>query len=660
MRSHLGMLWSWGLGVTLALSLGACAVESLEEKVGPPENAVSQEDDAALTRERPEASLTWDPYADAVASGTTATVLNSSAALGAPDGQAATLLGLLNTALVLDLGQGEEGTGDLRVYYQGLSLALVAQVDFLKADGTFIGSSSLHLMELGLGTHIAVATYPGNVPYRYVRLRGSVLALYLVDAVETSLRPICGDGVLGGFEVCDDGNQLSGDGCNSVCTVEPGYACTGQPSICTDIDECANGTANCQPNEICVNTPGSYTCEPDLCAGVVCAPLDECHVAGTCDSATGLCSNPTAPDGTLCGGGICEAGVCRAPVLDFQPHQDSPAGTRPYGVAVGDINNDGRLDVAFTLITSALVSVQLGNGDGTFGAASTFPVGSNPKFVEIADFNGDGNADLAVGGYINSMHSVSILLGNGDGTFQGRVDYNVNSADPSGVKVADYNGDGKLDIATANFVGSTVSILLGNGDGTFQAAVPHAMPGTPNSVATVDLNGDGKLDIVTGNYNGRSVGVLLGNGDGTFQSAVTTPLGRFVQVVAVGDLNGDGRADVAASLFNDKLVSVLLGNGDGTFQSAVDYPVANGAGDLHIADFNGDGRADLAGTLFSSNAVGVLLGNGDGTLQPAINFAVGTGPFFMAVGDLNGDGKRDIVTGNYSGGTSSVLLNASH
>ncbi|MCP3100454.1 Ig-like domain-containing protein [Myxococcus sp. K15C18031901] len=232
MRSRPGALWTWGLGVTLALSLGACGVEPLEEQVRPPRDEVTRGDNGALTRERQEASLAWDPYADAVASGTTATVLNASAALGAPDGQAATLLGLLNTALVLDLGQGEEGTGDLRVYYQGLSLALVTTVDFLKADGTLIGSSPLHLVELGLGTHVAVVTYPGNQPYRYVRLRGTLLALYLVDAVETSLRQICGDGVLGGSELCDDGNQLSGDGCNSVCEVEPGYTCTGQPSVC--------------------------------------------------------------------------------------------------------------------------------------------------------------------------------------------------------------------------------------------------------------------------------------------------------------------------------------------------------------------------------------------------------------------------------------------
>ncbi|WNG18556.1 FG-GAP-like repeat-containing protein [Cystobacter fuscus] len=387
------------------------------------------------------------------------------------------------------------------------------------------------------------------------------------------------------------------------------------------------------------------------------AGIYDAGTAGKCHCAPNLCAT-----GTICSQ-TPSSYTCRAPVLDFQTHQDFPAGTRPFGVAVGDVNNDGKPDVAFTLITSDLVSVQLGNGDGTFGAASTFAVGSNPKFVEIADFNGDGNADLAVSGGTVATHYVSILLGNGDGTFQGRANYNVNSFDPSGAAVADFNGDGKLDIATANFVGSTVSILLGNGDGTFQSAVTYLMLGTPNSVAAADLNGDGKLDLVTGNYNGRNVGVLLGNGDGTFQPAVTIIIslgGRFVQAAAVGDLNGDGKPDVAASLFNDKLVSVLIGNGDGTFQSAIDYPVANGAGDLKIADFNGDGRADIAGTLYGSNAVGVLLGNGDGTLQSASNFAVGTGPFYMAVGDLNGDGKRDIVTANYTGGSGSVLLNASH
>ncbi|NOK15630.1 LamG-like jellyroll fold domain-containing protein [Corallococcus carmarthensis] len=404
MQSRPGVLWSWGLGVTLALSLGACGVESLGEKARPPEIGVSQENDGALTRERPEASLTWDPYADAVASGTTATVLNPSAALGAPDGQAATLVGLLNAALVLDLGQGEEGTGDLRVYYQGLSLALVAQVDFLKADGTFIGSSSLHLVELGLGTHVAVATYPGNLPYRYVRLRGAV-ALYLVDAVETSLRPVCGDGVLGGFEICDDGNQLSGDGCNSVCEVEPGYTCTGQPSVCTDIDECANGTANCQPGEICVNTPGSYTCEPDLCAGVVCAPLDACHVAGTCNPSTGQCSNPAAPNGTACNDGnactqpdTCQEGVCTG------------------GPLVGDTTSNLAHRWTFDEASGGTALDSAGTSNGTLGSSASRTVsfdGSGAITLtptQQCDLNAHVDFGLAPGQFGTDAFTVSYWL----------------------------------------------------------------------------------------------------------------------------------------------------------------------------------------------------------------------------------------------------------
>ncbi|MFY2560737.1 DUF4215 domain-containing protein [Corallococcus terminator] len=268
---------------------------------------VGPEDEALLeaTPSSEVSALAWDPYADAVASGTTAAVLNPGRALGAPDGQVATVLGLLNSALVLDLGQGEEGTGDLRVYYRGLNVALVAQVDFVKADGrTTISSGPLRLVELGLGTHVAVVRYSGNEPYRYVRLRGALLALYLVDAVETSIRPFCGDGVPGGDEACDDDNQLSGDGCSSVCQVEPGYTCTGAPSVCTDIDECALGTDTCAPEEVCVNTPGGFECEESTCAPprIVCG--EACVDPNTDNNHCGAC-------GYVCGAGkACSSGVC--------------------------------------------------------------------------------------------------------------------------------------------------------------------------------------------------------------------------------------------------------------------------------------------------------------------------------------------------------------
>ncbi|AKF80361.1 EGF domain-containing protein [Myxococcus fulvus 124B02] len=337
-------------------------------------------------------------------SSSTAAVLNPGAAVGAPDGQASTMVGLLNSTLELDLGQGEEGTGDLRVYYQGLTLALVAQVDFLKADGTYIGSSSLHLVELGLGTHIAVATYPGNVPYRYVRLKGA-LAVYLVDAVETSLRPVCGDGVLGGFEVCDDGNQLSGDGCNSVCTVEPGYTCTGQPSVCTDIDECANGTANCQPGEVCVNTPGSYTCQPDLCVGVVCTPLDACHVAGTCDPLTGQCSNPAAPNGPECSDGnactlpdTCQEGVCTS------------------GPLAGDTTSNLAHRWTFDEASGSTALDSAGTSNGTLGSSTSRTVsfdGSGAVALtptQMCDLNAQVDFGLAPGQFGTGDFTISYWL----------------------------------------------------------------------------------------------------------------------------------------------------------------------------------------------------------------------------------------------------------
>ena len=288
---------SRGLSATLVFfavgAFGACGV-------GPEDGALL---DAEPSREG--AALAWDSYADAVASGTTASVLHPSRALGAPDGQVATVLGLRNPALVLDLGQGEEGTGDLRVHYRGLNVPLVAQVDFLKADGrTPIRSSPLRMVEPGPGTHVAVARYSGSEPYRYVRLRGVLLALYQVDAVETSLRPFCGDGVLSGTEACDDDNQLSGDGCSSVCEVEPGYTCTGAPSVCTDIDECALGTDTCAEGEVCVNTPGGFECEEPACVPprIVCG--DFCVDPNTDNNNCGAC-------GTVCGEGkACTGGVC--------------------------------------------------------------------------------------------------------------------------------------------------------------------------------------------------------------------------------------------------------------------------------------------------------------------------------------------------------------
>ena len=182
---------------------------------------------------------------------------------------------------------------------------------------------------------------------------------------------------------------------------------------------------------------------------------------------------------------------------------DYPVGTGPYSVAVGDFNRDGKLDLVVANYPSVFtVSVLLGNGDGTFQSQVTYPVGRQPISVAVADLNGDGQLDLAVADFTDGF--VSVLLGNGDGTFQPSVEYPTGRV-PSTIIIGDFNGDGKLDVATSNFApgGYTVppgyiNILFGNGDGTFQAPVAFVAGPNPDTVVVADLNNDGALDFITG------------------------------------------------------------------------------------------------------------------------------------------------------------------
>jgi hypothetical protein len=328
-------------------------------------------------------------------------------------------------------------------------------------------------------------------------------------------------------------------------------------------------------------------------------------------------------------------------------------GPSPKSVAVGDFNGDGFLDLVAPNFLDNTVSVFLGNGDGTFGPQEVIPAGNFPVSVTVADVNGDGKPDLLIANKGNA--SVSVLLGNGDGSFQPERTFAVGRR-PGGVAVADVNGDGKLDLAVSNYRDGTVSVLLGNGDGTFQAQQTYTVGSGPGKVEAADLNGDGIPDLITPNYADATASVLLGRGDGTFRPQLTFAVGRSPYEVAVADFNGDGRPDLAVSNYADSDVSVLLGRGNGTFAPQQTFATAFEPYAVVAADVNGDGRPDLVTANWGDNSVSVLLGKGDGSFQPQQTFPVGKNPHVVAVGDFNGDGVPDLVTPNKSDNSLSVLL----
>jgi len=341
----------------------------------------------------------------------------------------------------------------------------------------------------------------------------------------------------------------------------------------------------------------------------------------------------------------------------FEPQKVVPVGFDPFALAVADLNGDGIPDIITANRGDNTLSVLLSTGSGSFAPQQVIPTGDTPRGIAVADFNGDGNVDV-----VNANQgddTATVLLGNGDGTLSLGTQQSVPASNlrPFQVVVADVNRDGIPDIITANRSDNSVSVMLGNRDGSFQTKETFATGRLPISVAVADLNGDGIPDIVTANYTGSNVSVLLGNGDGTFQPPEDLPAGNACYDVKVADLNGDGIPDIVVTNKDDNTLGIFLGTGKGAFQPMVAYPVASGPYEVVVDDLTGNGIPDVVVSHFSATVVDVLLGNGNGTFQASREFQVGSRPYGLAVADLNGDGKPDIVTSDYRDNEVSVLLN---
>lgn len=333
------------------------------------------------------------------------------------------------------------------------------------------------------------------------------------------------------------------------------------------------------------------------------------------------------------------------------------AGNAPSAVIAVSLRGNGIEDLVDANQTDNTISVFLGNGDGTFAARTNTNVGMAPVALVAGDFNGDGKQDLAV---VNQNdNSVLILLGNGDGTFTAGATLTTGMT-PSAIVTADFNGDGHLDLAVTNQGDNTVSVFLGDGMGGFTtASTPTFSTGAgPVALAVSDFNADSKLDLAVANSTDSTVSIFLGNGDGTFTSKSGYATGTTPTGIAVADFNVDSRPDLAISNFGSNTYSIFPGNGDGTFGTRTDFQTGAGPIAILTGDFNGDGLTDVIVANKTDSTISVFLGGGQITFNTPLVVPVATGPVALASADFNGDTLLDLAVAAQTGNVITTILNS--
>jgi cysteine-rich repeat protein len=328
-------------------------------------------------------------------------------------------------------------------------------------------------------------------------------------------------------------------------------------------------------------------------------------------------------------------------------------GGASFAVA-GNVNGDAAQDLVVANATTSTAGVLLG-GIG-FAGARALPTGTGSTSTVSADFNGDGLADLAV--VDPATNKVNVFLQTTGGALAPSATITLAAGAGSSYAVAaDFNGDGRLDLAIINVSFSSVSVVLGAGNGTFGAPINTGTGSSPRRPAVGDFNGDGRPDLAIPAAVSNTVTILANTGGGHFGRAADLPAGSAPAAVVVGDFNGDGKKDVAVATTGEATVKVMIGHGDTTFAAAVTYAVASAGQAIAAGDLDGDGKIDLVATNTTTASVSILHGTGTGTFATATTVAVGSQPSCVVAVDLDGDTRLDLAVGNAGSNDLTVLHN---
>jgi hypothetical protein len=329
-------------------------------------------------------------------------------------------------------------------------------------------------------------------------------------------------------------------------------------------------------------------------------------------------------------------------------------GKTPVAVAISDLNHDGFQDIIVANDGDGTLTVLLGNGKGAFRPApgSPFAAGEHPADLAVADFDGDGHLDVAIANH--SMHYVTVLFGDGRGRLGRRATVPVRSnPHPHGIAAGDWNGDGRIDLAIDSWAEDKLEILVNDGGGKFHSDTMIATGRHPyERLRSADLDRDGRPDLFVADFEGGDVTILLNQGGGRWKAATRPAVPPNPFAIAACDVNGDGHLDLVTAHYSGQLadrsrdaIAVLLGDGKGHFHLAPGSPFHSGAAPVAIvcADLDGDGFDDVATANLGGNSVTLLPGGRQHMGTPR-DIAVGSQPELVAAGSLLGGKRQDLVT----------------